>query len=42
MTGSLKRTGVPDNWMDVVPVYGEDKGKPTRSGLFRVTKADDI
>lgn len=38
MVGSFKRTGVPDNWVDVVPIFGEDKGKPAPLGLFRVMK----
>ena len=40
MVGSFKRSGVPDNWMDLVPVFSEDKGKPVPLGLFHVTKAD--
>jgi Peptidase family M1 domain len=40
MVGSFKRTGVPDNWMDVVPVFADDKGKQVPLGLFRVTKSD--
>ncbi len=41
LTGSLKRSGVPANWMDVVPIYGELNGKPSRIGLLRVSQADD-
>ncbi len=41
LTGSLKRSGVPANWMDVVPIYGQVNGKPSRIGLLRVTQADD-
>jgi hypothetical protein len=40
LTGSLKRSGVPANWMDVVPIYGEVNGKSSRIGLLRVTQAD--
>jgi hypothetical protein len=40
MVGSFKRSGVPENWMDLVPVFGEDKGKPAPLGLFRVTKSE--
>jgi hypothetical protein len=40
MVGSFKRSGVPESWMDLVPVFGEDKGKPAPLGLFRVTKSD--
>ena len=40
MVGSFKRSGVPENWMDLVPVFGEDKGKPAPLGLFHVTKSE--
>lgn len=40
LSGSLKRSGVPANWMDIVPIFGENNGKPARLGLLRVTQAD--
>ena len=40
LTGSLKRTGVPANWMDIVPIFGERNGKLVRIGLLRVSQAD--
>jgi len=39
LSGSLKRSGVPANWMDIVPIFGENNGKPARLGLLRVTQA---
>lgn len=40
LTGSLKRTGVAENWMDVVPIFVEQNGKQVRLGLINATKSD--
>jgi hypothetical protein len=40
MTGTLTRSGVPDNWMDVIPVFGEKDGKPNPIGFFRATRPE--
>lgn len=40
MTGTLTRSGVPDNWMDVIPVFGEKDGKPSPIGFFRATRPE--
>ena len=40
MTGTLTRSGVPDIWMDVIPVFGEKDGKPSPIGFFRATRPE--
>ena len=40
LTGSLKRTGVPDSWMDTVPVFVERDGKQVRLGLINAVGPD--
>jgi hypothetical protein len=37
LTGSLVRSGVPDTWMDMVPVFVERDGKLVRLGLINAT-----
>jgi len=34
------RSGVPETWMDMVPVFVERDGKQVRLGLINVTKPD--
>jgi aminopeptidase N len=40
LTGTLKRTGVAETWMDMVPVFVEQNGKQVRLGLINATKPD--
>jgi aminopeptidase N len=40
LTGSLKRSGVAETWMDMVPVFVERDGKQVRLGLINATKPD--
>jgi hypothetical protein len=40
ITGNLKRTGVADTWMDMVPVFVEHDGKVMRLGLISTIKPD--
>ena len=40
LTGNLKRTGVAENWMDMVPVFVERDGKQVRLGLINAIKTD--
>jgi hypothetical protein len=40
LTGSLTRSGVPDTWMDMVPVFVERDGKQIRLGLINATGPD--
>jgi hypothetical protein len=40
LTANLTRSGVPDSWMDMVPVFVERDGKQIRLGLINATKAD--
>jgi len=38
LTGTLKRSGVADTWIDMVPVFAEPGGKQVRLGLINSTK----
>lgn len=40
MTGAVTRTGVPESWMDVIPVFAERDGKQTQIGTFASTKPE--
>jgi aminopeptidase N len=40
LTGNLKRTGVSENWMDMVPVFVERDGKQVRLGLISAVKTE--
>jgi hypothetical protein len=40
LSGTLRRSGVADTWMDMVPVFVERDGKQVRLGLINTTKAD--
>jgi Peptidase family M1 domain len=40
MKGEIKRTGVPDNWKDVVPLYGHLGNQTVRLGVLAVTHAN--
>jgi hypothetical protein len=40
LTGSLKRSGVPEPWMDMVPVFVERDGKQVRLGMFSANKPE--
>lgn len=40
LSGSLKRSGVPDNWMDVVPIFVQHNGQTVRLGSIPTTKPD--
>ncbi len=37
--GQFTRTGVPDNWKDLVPIYAHQGDKILRLGVFGVTKS---
>jgi hypothetical protein len=37
---NLKRTGVPDDWKDVVPLFGQRNGQTVQLGFLAVTKPD--
>ncbi len=40
VTGTLKRTGVPESWKDVIPLFIERNGKMVRVGMLSAVKAD--
>lgn len=40
VTGTLKRTEVPDDWMDVIPVFCERNGKMVELGFVHSTKPE--
>jgi hypothetical protein len=40
LTGNLKRSGVPEPWMDVVPIFVERDGKQVRLGIVGASKPD--
>jgi aminopeptidase N len=37
VTGTISRTGVPDNWIDILPVYVHAQKRVVRLGWIRVT-----
>lgn len=40
LSGTLTRSGVPENWLDVIPVFGEKDGKPNQIGTFGAAHAE--
>ena len=40
VTGTIKRTGVPEPWMDAIPLFMERNGQMVRLGLISALKAD--
>ena len=38
VTGELRRDKVPDNWKDVIPLYGQIGGKTVRLGTLKASK----
>ena len=40
LTVNLKRTGVPDDWKDVVPLFGQHNGQTVQLGFLDVAKPD--
>jgi hypothetical protein len=41
VTGSLRRTGVPDDWKDVLPLFTERNGQMVRIGLLTSRKPEE-
>ena len=41
VTGQLIRTGVPENWKDVIPIYGHLGDKVARMGSLAVTHSTE-
>jgi hypothetical protein len=40
VTGNIKRSGVPEPWMDTIPLFMERNGQMVRLGLISAIKAD--
>jgi hypothetical protein len=40
VTGNIKRSGVPEPWLDAVPFFMDRNGKMTRIGLINAMKSD--